>query len=271
MIDNARSMLEKGMSIASERISGVNDNLYVSHYHEFYEIYYLESGERYHLIEDHLYHLTPGQFIIFKPYILHRSYGDQDMPFCRLLIYFRPAALLSPELDAAMQQASGAYQLSAADNSVFYQYMNRILQEQEQSQPQAFHEEYLSGLLNTMLIHLFRSSKERIRQNKKNRVTQIIRWLSAHYTEEISLQELAQQFYISPYHLCREFKASTNATIIQYLHALRIIEAQKMLLSTNKSITQISSEVGFDSITHFERVFKKITGNTPRAARKIKA
>ena len=43
-----------------------------------------------------------------------------------------------------------------------------------------------------------------------------------------------------------------------------------MLLSTDKTITQISSEVGFDSITHFERIFKKITGSTPRAARKLK-
>lgn len=268
MIDNARSMLEEGRSITSERIAGVNDNLYVSHYHEFYEIYYLESGERYHLIEDQVYHLTPGQFIIFKPYILHRSYGDKDMPFCRLLIYFRPSALLSAELDNAMQDASGAYQLSAQDNAFFYQCMNRILQ--EQNQPQPFHPEYLSSLLNTMLIHLFRSKKEHIRQDKKNRVTKVIRWLSSHYTEEISLHELAQKFYVSPYHLCREFKASTNATIIQYLNAVRIIEAQKMLLSTDKTITQISSEVGFDSITHFERIFKKITGSTPRAARKLK-
>ncbi len=267
MIDNARSMLEAGHCITSERIAGVNDNLYISHYHEFYEIYYLESGERYHLIEDQVYHLMPGQFIIFKPYSLHRSYGAQDMPFCRLLMYFRPSALLSPNLDTALQDASGAYQLSAQDNAFFYQCMNHVLQ--EQNDPHAFQPEYLSSLLNTMLIHFLRCPKERIQQKQKNRVTNVIYWLSSHYTEHVSLQELAQQFYVSPFHLCREFKASTNATIIQYLHALRIIEAQKMLLSTNKSITQISSEVGFDSITHFERIFKKITGSTPRAARKL--
>jgi AraC-like DNA-binding protein len=267
MIDNARSMLEEGRHIASERIAGVNDNLHISHYHEFYEIYYLESGERYHLIEDQLYHLTPGQFIIFKPYMLHRSYGDKDMPFCRLLIYFRSGALLSPKLDAVMQAASGAYQLSAQDNTIFYQCMNRILLEQKS--PQQFHAEYLSSLLNTMLIHLLRSKKDPVEQNKKNRVTKVISYLSKHYAESMSLQELSRQFYVSPYHLCREFKLYANVTIIQYLNAVRIIEAQKMLLSTKKSITQISSEVGFDSITHFERVFKKITGSTPRAARKI--
>ena len=267
MIDNARALLETGRSIASERVNGVNDNMMELHYHDFYEIYYLESGERYHLIEDKLYHLVPGQFILFKPFILHRSYGELDMPFGRLLVYFRPGTLLSGELKAALEDASGAYQLNAQDNAFFYQCMNRLLNEQDQ--PREYSTEYQTSLLNTMLIHLFRSKKEEVKRDKKSRVAKVISWLSSNYAEEISLEDLARQFYVSPYHLCREFKLYTRSTILQYLNAIRIIEAQKMLLTTDKNITQISSEVGFDSITHFERVFKKTTGLTPRQSRKL--
>ena len=266
MIDNASYLLEQGCNIASERCEGINDNMYDSHYHEFYELYYLESGERYHLIEDRVYHITPGQFIFFKPYILHRSYGEKNVPFSRLLIYFRKNTLLSNELNAALQSLTGAYQLSPQDNSIFYQLMNHILDEQANQQP--FHEEYLYSTLNTLLINFFRNNHERIKQMQKNRVTDVITYINAHYAEKLTLEHLSHTFFISPYYLCRKFKTYTNATIVQYINAVRIIQAQKMLFSSQKNITEISNDVGFDSLTHFERVFKRITGSTPRAIRK---
>ena len=55
----------QGSGIACERIQGVNDNMSQSHYHEYYEIYYLEAGERFHMVEDKLYKMEAGEFIIF--------------------------------------------------------------------------------------------------------------------------------------------------------------------------------------------------------------
>ena len=54
MIDQAGILMAQGLGIASERIQGVNDNMSQSHYHEYYEIYYLEAGERFHMVEDQL-------------------------------------------------------------------------------------------------------------------------------------------------------------------------------------------------------------------------
>ena len=59
-----------------------------SHYHEYYEIYYLEAGERFHMVEDKLYKMEAGEFIIFPPYVMHHSYGAENMPFKRVLLYF---------------------------------------------------------------------------------------------------------------------------------------------------------------------------------------
>ena len=75
MIDQAGIMMAQGLGTASERIQGVNDNMSQSHYHEYFEIYYLEAGERFHMVEDQLYHMEQGEFMIFPPYVMHHSSG----------------------------------------------------------------------------------------------------------------------------------------------------------------------------------------------------
>ena len=75
MIDQAGIMMAQGAAIASERIAGVNDNMTQPHYHNYYEIYYLEEGERYQRIQDELYMLKAGELMLFSPYIMHYSYG----------------------------------------------------------------------------------------------------------------------------------------------------------------------------------------------------
>ena len=179
MIDQAGIMMAQGAAIASERIAGVNDNMTQPHYHNYYEIYYLEEGERYQRIQDELYMLKAGELMLFSPYIMHYSYGAQDMPFRRVIHY----------------------------------------------------------------IHY-------------------------NYAEPITLESLAEQFYISAFHLCREFKAYTNSTVIRYVNVTRIMNAQRMFLETDKNITEISRETGFSNLTHFNRVFKSVTGMTPSGYRK---
>ena len=88
MIDQAGIRMAQGATIACERVGGINDNMMKSHYHNYYELYFLESGERYHMLQDDRYVMHPGELILFSPYILHRSYGDENIPFLRLVLYF---------------------------------------------------------------------------------------------------------------------------------------------------------------------------------------
>ena len=81
MLDQAGIQMAQGAALACERIAGVNDNMHQPHYHNYYELYYLEDGGRYHRIENELYLLNPGELILFSPYSMHYSYGDLDMPF----------------------------------------------------------------------------------------------------------------------------------------------------------------------------------------------
>lgn len=259
-------MMEDGKLIAAERIEGMNDNMVKSHYHEYFELYYLEYGKRIHMVEENLYHMESGEFVIFPPYIVHHSYGDNDVSFKRLLLYFRPDAVMIPDLLELLCTTAGIYRLNSKESQLFHTTLKNILNEQNQNDLYA--EDDMKLLLNHLLIQIIRHNGETVKPEKESRITNIIHYIHQHYAENISLDELASIFYISPYYLCREFKRYTNSTIIQYINSIRIIQSQRMLMETDKNITEISSIVGFSNITHFERVFKSVTGISPSKCKK---
>lgn len=268
MLDQAGIMMAQGNRIACERISGVNDNMCQSHYHNYFEIYFLEDGERYQRLQDELYILKPGEMMLFSPYIMHFSYGAKDMPFRRILLYFHRDEVQTPELLDALNAGNGMYQLDRQERQAVHRILEEFLREQDN--PAEFQEGYQRSLLNLLLYKLVRQNRTQAlpKPEEMNRMGQVIHYIHSHYWEDINLEKLAQMFYISPYYLCREFKAYTNSTIIQYINVTRIMNAQRKFMETDKNITEISKETGFSNLTHFNRVFKSVTGMTPSGYRK---
>lgn len=268
MLDQAGIRMAQGDSIAGERIAGVNDNMMKSHYHNYYEIYYLEDGERYHMMQDDMYKMMPGELILFSPYVMHRSYGDEEMPFQRLVLYFESSEVASQELLEALDENNGMYKPDAVTRQKLHHMLEELIREYEN--PSGFYKSYRRTLLNmflfTMLMHTRRRQPEQIEET--GRTTQIVSYIHSHYQEDITLEQLAQKFYVSQFYLCREFKRFTNSTVVQYVNVTRVMNAQRKLMETDKTITEISRETGFSNLTHFNRVFKSVTGTTPSGYRK---
>lgn len=88
------------------------------------------------------------------------------------------------------------------------------------------------------------------------------------YQEPYSLDELALEYHINKFRLCREFAKYYEYTPIQYLNKIRIDKAKELLLSTDEKIVEISQMVGFENTNHFIRLFKEKTGVTPLTYRK---
>lgn len=264
MIDLPSQRMAFGRSIAIDRIQGVNDNMTKPHYHEYFEIYYLESGERYHIVNDTLYHLKSGSFVLFPPFVMHYSYGEKDVPFKRLDLYFSKDSVMFPELLLELEKGGRVFE--ASEDRDILTYLRNILKEQDEEKP--YYENQMILLLNQMLIHIVRGSVKLVDPTSQDRIAAIIRYLNENYTESITLNQLASRFYINPSYLCREFKKHIGSTVVQYINSMRILHAQRLLQETDQSVTEISKIVGFSNVTHFNRIYKSLTGTSPTKTRK---
>ncbi len=106
-------------------------------------------------------------------------------------------------------------------------------------------------------------------QPPDSRLVQEIReYLDQNYAKDMTLQHIAQRFFISRENVSRKFKQISGENLSDYLTALRIDKAKTLLHNTNLRLSQISELVGYEDEKYFSRVFKKATGQTPREYRK---
>ena len=105
-------------------------------------------------------------------------------------------------------------------------------------------------------------------QHRENDGIDKAQWyLRRHFREQISLEETARQVHYAPAYLSTLFRKVAGMTYTDYVQRLRIAEAKRLLATTQQGITEIAGEVGFNSLTHFNRVFRKLEGRAPSSYR----
>ena len=115
--------------------------------------------------------------------------------------------------------------------------------------------------------------KSRIHTLDANAVTKLspaLSFVEKNCTKEISLEEIAKTLDMNREYFCRLFKKTVGITFVDYTNLVRIIKAKELLISSQKSIQEISDNLGFSSVSYFTRVFKNITNQTPSTYRNIK-
>ena len=93
-------------------------------------------------------------------------------------------------------------------------------------------------------------------------------YLSQNCEQNLSLDEIAEQFYLSKYYMCRLFKEVTGYSISEYINIHRIQKARHYLENTDLSISEITGLIGYGSMTHFEKNFKTYMNVSPLKYRK---
>ena len=94
-------------------------------------------------------------------------------------------------------------------------------------------------------------------------ITRAKQYIEEHHAEDISLGEVAKSVHTSLYYFCKIFKKHTGIHFTEYVSRVRVEKAKNLLLNPNLRISEIAYEVGFQSLTHFNRVFKKIVRQSP--------
>jgi AraC-like DNA-binding protein len=247
------------------------------HGHDSYELYYLHSGERQYFIQDTTYDVRSGDIVLINRHDLHKTIEPGTNIHERTLINFQESFVspfIQPKTDLLSIFSSDRHVLSLSTKqkqSVEHILFSMLHEYTEQSDD---YKSYLQTSLIQLLLIMKRILKEApphrsdtiMPHNKK--AAEIVRHLQFHYREPFKLNVLSAMFQVSPYHLCRSFKQYTGFTPVEYIQQIRIKAAQKLLAQTHQQVQSIAEEVGFQSIIHFNRVFKHIVGVPPTTYRR---
>lgn len=133
---------------------------------------------------------------------------------------------------------------------------------------------YAESMATALSVHLLRRysvRKTQIREYKgglpKYQLKEVINYINEHLDHNLTLAELAASVQISPHHFASLFKQSTGFTPHQYVMKCRIDKAKQLLISRELTLVEICHQVGFQSQSHFTRVFREHTQLTPKAYR----
>ncbi|MDQ6422190.1 response regulator [Paenibacillus sp. LHD-117] len=103
-----------------------------------------------------------------------------------------------------------------------------------------------------------------------NPMREIARYIEAHYTQDITLQDISARFHLNREYISRKFKSEFQETLIDYVNRIRVEKAKILLLNPHLRMTQIAQMIGYHDEKYFSRVFKKLTQMTPNDFRKEK-
>ena len=129
-----------------------------------------------------------------------------------------------------------------------------------------------NALLVRLLVQIGRFQRQTDAQHPKpavpqnGRVLDMMRYMDAHLTEDLDVDQLAQQFYVSKYHMMRLFRQETGFTVYTYLLQRRLLHA-KQLMEGGMRATEASYRSGFRSYSSFTRAYGKHFGTTPTGRR----
>ena len=101
-------------------------------------------------------------------------------------------------------------------------------------------------------------------------ITDMMSYINNNFSSDITLKDVSERFFLDSCYISKTFKRIVRISIVDYINNVRIIEAKKLLATSDLSIISIATSVGFKSNTHFGRVFKKINGISPLQYRKHK-
>jgi AraC-like DNA-binding protein/mannose-6-phosphate isomerase-like protein (cupin superfamily) len=246
------------------------------HNHDFYEVFFYISGKVSYIIEGKAYKLKPGDIILINNSELHRTVIECGESYERIVIWIKPGyikMLNSESTDLTMCFESSArkkYNLLRPDTETMA-YLRSIVQKLEKAYyNNGFGCEILkNAYLNELIVYLNKAYlytkdeeiEEDIEYNQK--ISNIIKYINANLDSELSLENLSAKFYISKYHLLREFKKYTGYTIHRFIQKKRLIMA-RMLLKDNVKVSEVSMLCGFGDYSNFIRSFKREYGISPK-------
>lgn len=250
-------------------------NMTAPHYHEHYEILYVCENSRTLIHGDNIYQLDKNHLALISPYVLHKSFSGKEFPQRKFLINFTPMFVSSINrslpVDVLKQFDFSTPIINLSDTAadevlrIMEEMWNLYRRERTLQMSQAQIQMYRLKLL---LLLTFISENKSVETPESAPYGQIISYIRKNYMNKLSLQDIANEFFMSKYTVSRIFSNQIGINFPDYLAKIRIEKAKSILSNSNLNISQVSEVTGFQSTTDFARVFKNLTGCSPTKYRK---
>lgn len=249
----------------------------VQHYHDAYEIYLQLDGKRYLFYDNICYTLERGSLAVINPFDIHYAESRESDSYERYVLNFQ-AEGLSVILKAEEKRMlldkfhSCIINLTEEQIKAVLGLFERI--ESYTGQKGFFSQHVLYSAVLQLLVYVAEciDAQEQLQGNTiAPPVMAALKYISAHYQENITLDSISEIVYVSKYYFCRSFHEATGATFLEYLNNVRLTKVHSLLVDTNMKIEKIAEQTGFPSPVSLTRAFKKVYGVTPREFRKNKA
>lgn len=242
------------------------------HYHEFCKLLLLRSGTGGYNVEGQRYNLAAGDVVLLGSRCVHRPEFEPGVPYERSIIYISPDFLQRVSTadcrleDCFSGEGGHVLRLSEPERKRLF----AIADELELELSSSGYGRSIVG--NAMLLRLLVEIGRLLRQGESrmlspiqpgsDRVMEILRYLDAHLTEDITIDDLAERFYLSKYHMMRLFRREIGDSIHSYLSHRRLLYA-RTLIDQGVTATDACFRCGWRSYSSFTRAYAKRFGTTP--------
>lgn len=256
------------------------------HWHEFYELTYVLSGQGTNTVNGVPHVLKPGHLFLLTPADFHDIAPLAGTTLELYNLIFSQAMLSDEMVKLLFFQDCGRYAHFDDEKSfasVLFRF-DSILSEQNDF-ASARHIA-VQCELNRLLVEWHRHRNKSISQDEVSESEKTVQlspmppshpgiqksliYIQHHFRHPLTLEEAAQQAHLSPNYFSEQFRKSTGISFQLYLQQLRLQFAHALLRTSALPVTEVSLISGFNTLTHFERVFRSRYGMTPREAQKMK-
>ncbi len=249
------------------------------HCHDHGEIAFVLSGIGKYRIEDEVYTIQEGDLLIFNPGVRHQALVNPESggPTTEFFIGYSDLQLQGLPANC-MPVPEGEYMLHTAGE--LRQRLFKICSSMEAEKAVCRQGKYfmLKAYMIQLLLLVIREQCEPMEKpqgyafesaNRKYVVEQMLNYFEDHYDEKISLDQIAENMYLSPFYISKIFKSETGDTPIRHLINIRLEKAKALLEEgCDGSIQEVAAMVGYDDAYHFSKLFKKHFGVSPSQVRK---